>query len=87
LKEIGKLTGELRAISGFTVNNNNLTIVNSPQFATLSTGLLNIARAHPEARTDIISLLRQIDDEPEPPKPNGAHPPMMMIEGELAHVA
>jgi hypothetical protein len=86
LKEVGKLTGELRALSGITVNNTQVNFIGSPEFGALSEGLLSLARRHPETKADIISLLREIDAGPAP-KSNGAHPSMMMIEGELAHVA
>jgi hypothetical protein len=79
LREIGRLTGELRQLSGVTINNNTVNLIGSPEFAALSDGLLAIARRHPQARPDIIDLLRSLDAEP-PPKPT--HPPMMLIEGE-----
>jgi hypothetical protein len=61
LREIGRLTGELRQLSGVTINNNTLNIVSSPQFLTLQEGLLTIARRHPEAKSDIVGLLRNLD--------------------------
>jgi hypothetical protein len=86
LRELGKLTGELRSISGINITNNHLTLVASPEFKALADGLLTIARRHPEAKGDIINLLRGLDDaeraEPHP-KPNGAHPPMMEHEAAL----
>ena len=81
LQELGRLTGELRTISGITVNN-TINLIGSPEFLTLSAGLMNLARAHPQAKPDIIALLRQLDSEPAIPKPNGAGQPMM-IEGEV----
>ena len=81
LKELGKLTGELRQISGISITNNTVNLFSSPEFLTLSSGLLNLARAHPDAKSDIIALLRQLDSEPAIPKPNGAGQPM--IEGEV----
>jgi AcrR family transcriptional regulator len=83
LKEVGKLTGELRQLSGITVNNNTGNFVATPEFGALTQGLLAIARAHPESKGDIISLLRSLDDGPASPKPNGAghH---LLIEGEVA---
>jgi hypothetical protein len=76
LREIGRLTGELRQISGLTINN-TVNLIGSPEFAALSEGLLAIARAHPEARADIVALLRGIDEP--------AALPALLIEGE-AHV-
>jgi hypothetical protein len=50
LRELGKLTGELRELSGVTINNNTLNLFASPQFTALQEGLLRIARTHPDAR-------------------------------------
>ena len=44
LREIGRLTGEMREISGISITNNTLNIVGSPEFQALSEGLLAIAR-------------------------------------------
>jgi AcrR family transcriptional regulator len=63
LREIGKMTGELRAISGLTINNNTLNLIASPEFLALQEGLLNVARAHPEARADIVALLRGLEPQ------------------------
>jgi hypothetical protein len=84
LKEVGKLTGELRALSGISITNNTVNFIGSPEFGALSEGLLSLARRHPEAKADIISLLRHLDDGPATPKPNGAghH---LLIEGEALH--
>jgi hypothetical protein len=79
LREVGRLTGELRSISGITVNNNTVNLIGSPEFTQLSAGLLGVARAHPVARADIIALLRGLDSAPSLPKPNGA----LTIEGEV----
>lgn len=86
LRELGRLTGELRQLSGITVNN-TLNIVSSPGFIALQDGLLRIARAHPEAKASIIDLLRNLDSRPDMPRPNGGHPPMMLIEGEALHAS
>jgi hypothetical protein len=81
LRELGKLTGELRQLSGVTINNNTVNFIGSPQFQALSEGLLGVARAHPEARASIIDLLRGLDAAPipAPPKANG----QLLIEGEV----
>lgn len=78
LRELGRLTGELRQISGITVNNNTVNLISSPEFASLSQGLLNLARIHPQAKSDIVALLRSLDETAALPKPNGAHPPMLI---------
>jgi hypothetical protein len=77
LREHGRLTGELRQLSGVTINNNTLNIVSSPAFLTLQDGLLKIARAYPGARAEIVSLLRGLETG-EPSKPSGA----TLIEAE-----
>jgi hypothetical protein len=83
LREIGRLTGELRQLSGVTINNNTLNIVSSAEFLALQEGLLTISRRHPEAKADIVSLLRGLEAGPEAPKPNGAP----LIEAEAVHAA
>ena len=84
LRELGKLTGELRQVSGFTINNNTVNLIASPEFLALQEGLLGVARKFPEARRDLISVLRTLDSGPSMPKPSGAHPPI--IESEAMHV-
>jgi hypothetical protein len=71
LRELGKLTGELRNLSAISVTTNNiLNIVATPEFERLSTGLLDLARRHPDAKADVIALLRSL--ETETPGPNGS---------------
>jgi transposase-like protein len=82
LRELGKLTGELRQLSGVTVHN-TLNLVTSPQFLALQDGLLRVARAHPEAKADIVAVLRGLD-EPPLSAVNGSHAPVL-IEG-ASHV-
>jgi hypothetical protein len=89
LRELGRISGEIRQVSGISFTTNTLNIVASPEFATLSTGLLDLSRRFPEARADIISLLRRLDAEPAAPGPNGSSyltGPSELIEGEMAHV-
>ena len=84
LRELGRLTGELRETVGVSITNNTVNFVGSPEFAALSEGLLTISRAHPEARSDIVALLRKLDASPSPTaSPNGpGHAPMLLIEAE-----
>jgi hypothetical protein len=84
LRELGRLTGELREVVGISVTNNVVNLFASPEFAVLQEGLLKVARAHPAARVDIIALLRGLDARPGAPKLSGASP---LIEGEALHVA
>jgi hypothetical protein len=85
LRELGKLTGELRESAGTIINNNSLTLVTSPQFMALQEGLLKIARCHPETKGDIIALLRGLDERPTAPTKEVTTPPM--IEGKAADAA
>jgi hypothetical protein len=78
LREIGRLTGELRQLSGVTINNNTVNVFSSAEFLALQEGLLQIARRHPEAKSDIVGLLRSLDPTTAPPPP--------MIESEAVHV-
>jgi tRNA A-37 threonylcarbamoyl transferase component Bud32 len=82
LREIGRLTGELSKIGSAISTTNNIAILNDPKFIELQAGLLAIARSHPDARADIVALLRTLDSRPVPSRPNGAHP--QMIEGPPA---
>ena len=81
LRELGRVTGELRQLSGVTINNNTLNISSSPSFLALQDGLLKIGRAHPEARSEIVNLLRGLDTEPEAPTPTGG----LLIEGDALY--
>jgi hypothetical protein len=83
LREYGKLTGELRVLSGITVNNNTVNMFATPEFGRLQDGLLRIARAHPEARVEIVKLLRGLEAGPAVPEPTGDHP--LLIEAEVEH--
>lgn len=80
LREVGKLTGELRDLSGLTINNNTVNFIGSPEFSRLSNGLLGIARAHSEVKDDILRLLRGLETAPA-----GAGP--SLIEGKALEVA
>jgi hypothetical protein len=64
LRELGRATGELRELSGVTINQSVLNLFTSPEFARLQEGLLKVARAHPGARADIIALLRSLNSAP-----------------------
>jgi len=78
LRELGKLTGELRHMTGISITTNNvLNIVATPEFERLSTGLLDLARRHPEAKADIVDLLRGLEASPAE-RPNGRQFPAMI---------
>ena len=87
LRELGRLTGELRQIlSSMSITNNTLNLIASPAFLALQEGLLLIARTHPTAKGDIVVLLRGLDAKTETLKPNGVDYPRM-IEGEAVNAA
>jgi hypothetical protein len=64
LRELGKLSGELREVSGINITQNVVTLFASPEFTRLQTGLLSVCRSHPAARADIVALLRSLDAAP-----------------------
>ena len=84
LRELGRVTGELRELSGVTINQNVLNPFASPEFARLQEGLLKVARAPGWARAHIIALLRGLDAPPEALKFSGGP---QLIEGEAFRVA
>jgi hypothetical protein len=87
LREIGKLTGQISNFANSTVINvqNNTTILNSPPFADLQSGLLEVCARHPQVRADILELLRGLDSKYQPSKAI-ATPSMREIDG-VANVA
>ncbi len=85
LRDLGGLTGELRKLSGITVNNATLNIDSDPDFLTLQEGLIVLARKHPDIREDVLKLLQDTSTSPPPAKPNGAAYQAPLIEHEVAH--
>jgi hypothetical protein len=65
LELIAKATGQISNLAGATVNitNNSVAIMQSPAFLALQDGLLGIARRHPDVRSEIIRLFRNLDGE------------------------
>jgi hypothetical protein len=82
LRELGKLTGELRALSGITINNNVLNIGSDPAYPELEAGLLEIIRKCPQAREDILALLAKLEATTTPGL-LAAEP--LLIDGEAIH--
>ncbi len=80
LRELGKISGEIvrNTAPGTTVNVN---LGAAPGFADLMQGLLQISRAHPEARAAIIALVDRLNGSPAP-----ASRPVAAIEHEVAYV-
>jgi hypothetical protein len=90
LKELDKLTGELRQLSGITVNQNILNVVADPAYPDLEAGLLEIVRKFPEARDDVLALLARLESATSPPPgPNGSSFTMIeceAVDAEAVHV-
>ena len=64
LEALGRLTGQLREVSGVSITNNVVNLFATPEFTALQEGLLRVARAHPDSRSDIVALLRGLDARP-----------------------
>lgn len=64
LERLGKLTGEIAALAGNTINVTNVTnIINSPIFARLQAAQLRALAAFPEARAATVAAWRELDAE------------------------
>jgi hypothetical protein len=63
LERIGKVTGEMTIANNVTVNN-NLTLVNSPQFAKVQAAILRALAPHSAARAAVVDALRVLEAEP-----------------------
>ena len=74
LKAIGQVTGEISEIARSTINiQNNINVLNSPQFAELQIAILRALGPFPEARLSVVQALRDLDSEvPIPPIGDGA---------------
>ncbi len=73
-REIAKFTGEIeRSAAGVTIRS-SVAIFSTPEFGKLEAGLVRIARRYPEAKTDLLALVRKLQQPVEAP----------MIEGERA---
>src|SRR5229473_1439107 len=69
LETIAKVTGEMGELARSTINvtNNNIAIMNSPQFATLQATMLRALAPYPDARGAVVLALRDLDAAPAPP--------------------
>jgi len=64
LEKIGKVTGEIATIAQGTINiQNNVAIVNSPQFAKVQAAILRALAPHGAARMAVVDALRELDAE------------------------
>jgi len=67
LETIAKVTGELGSLaSSINITNNNVAIINSPQFATLQATMLRALAPFPDARGAVVLALRDLDAQPAP---------------------
>ncbi|MCJ2136205.1 HTH domain-containing protein [Methylobacterium sp. J-026] len=73
-REIGKFTGEIERSAASVTIRSSVAIFSSPEFGKLEAGLVRIARRYPEAKSDLLALMRELKQPDEPP----------MIEGERA---
>lgn len=71
LQQIAKITGQISAVASSTVINfnNHVAVINSPPFADLQSGLIQVCAKHPEARADILALFRDLDTRYGSPAP------------------
>src|ERR1019366_5392834 len=68
LETIARITGEMGELGRSTINvtNNNIAVLNSPQFATLQATMLRALAPFPDARSAVVLALRDLDAEPGP---------------------
>ncbi|MCK1601050.1 hypothetical protein IVB02_06345 [Bradyrhizobium sp. 166] len=77
LEKIGKVTGEIATIAQGTINiQNNVAIVNSPQFAKVQAAQLAALAPFPEARAAVVAAWRALEA-------NGADGPRPMARAPL----
>ncbi len=88
LREVGKLTGEIRQLApgGVTINN-NLAIMNSPAIAEMQAAIIRALAPYPEARAAVVAALRRHEGVTAPPLIEAVVKPAMAIECEAIDVA
>lgn len=75
LEKIGKVTGEIATIAQGTINiQNNVAIVNSPQFAKVQAAQLAALAPFPEARAAVVAAWRKLDAEAADDRPSSRTP-------------
>jgi hypothetical protein len=78
LREIGRSTGELSALAGAALTiNGNVSILNSPQLASLQASILRALGPYPAARQAVVDALRALDADSVPSA--SASPPVKVI--------
>ena len=79
LEKIGKVTGEIATIAQGTINiQNNVSIVNSPQFAKLQAVQLRALAPFPEARAAVIAAWRELDADTSEALPRASAAPLVI---------
>jgi hypothetical protein len=63
LEKIGKVTGEISQIASSLTINNNVAIINSPEFARIQAAQLTALAPFPEARAAVVAAWRKLDGE------------------------
>ena len=88
LREIGKLTGEIRQMTpgGVTINN-NLAIMSNPRMVELQAAVIKALAPFPEAMAAVVSAFRQLDERRSPKVIEAAARPVPAIECEAVDVA
>lgn len=66
LREIARLTGELKGIGPKTVINTQINFMASPAFAALQQTLIKALQPYPEAMAAVVGALQEIEAAPEP---------------------
>jgi hypothetical protein len=56
-----RLTGELRQLSGITVNSTVVNFYSSPEFRRVQQAILELARRRPDVKADLLQVMREID--------------------------
>jgi hypothetical protein len=76
LRAIGHISGEMGSMAANSITINNVSIMNSPVFATLQANLLHALAPYPEARAAVVAALRQMDEQNAMPMKTIEHNPV-----------
>jgi hypothetical protein len=95
LRDLARLTGQLRELGGISIVNNNLTVISSPVWTDLADEMIGVCRQFPEARAAILEAMRRVEAKNSPSVPDGgvpsetraerAVPSSILIEAEAVH--
>ena len=77
LKLLANLSGELR-LAG-TINNTQVNIYGDPRYKIFEERLLDLVRAHPEIKEDVLNILTEVEASPKPNPPNGVASRLPML--------